>query len=100
MYIHTYMYIHMYTGNYTTVRSDLLTLVCVTLYEGGFEWYVDPIPDLELWVRWTQAGCFSGLMHEQGAFESPAMVTICRHLVHNHVHMYCSIGSYLIMIVY
>jgi alpha-glucosidase (family GH31 glycosyl hydrolase) len=33
---------------------------------GGFEWYVDRVPDLELWVRWTQAGCFSGLMHEQG----------------------------------
>ena len=34
---------------------------------GGFEWYVDNSPpDLELWSRWTEAGCFSGLMHEQG----------------------------------
>lgn len=34
---------------------------------GGFEWYVDSSPpDLELWSRWTEAGCFSGLMHEQG----------------------------------
>ena len=33
---------------------------------GGFEWYVDPVPDLELWSRWTAAGCVSGLMHEQG----------------------------------
>lgn len=33
---------------------------------GGFEWYVDVPPTLELWARWTQAGCFSGLMHEQG----------------------------------
>jgi len=34
---------------------------------GGFEWYVDSTPpDLELWSRWTEAGCFSGLMHEQG----------------------------------
>ena len=39
---------------------------------GGFEWYVDPPPDLELWSRWTQAGCFSGLMHEQGS-RSPVM---------------------------
>ena len=34
---------------------------------GGFEWYVDSTPpDLELWSRWTEVGCFSGLMHEQG----------------------------------
>ena len=34
---------------------------------GGFEWYVDSSPpDLELWSRWTEAGCFSGLMREQG----------------------------------
>lgn len=34
---------------------------------GGFEWYVDSSPpDLELWSRWTETGCFSGLMHEQG----------------------------------
>jgi len=34
---------------------------------GGFEWYVDSTPpDLELWSRWAEAGCFSGLMHEQG----------------------------------
>ena len=37
-----------------------------TLVPGGFEWYVDPPPDLELWARWTAAGCVSGLMHEQG----------------------------------
>ena len=33
---------------------------------GGFEWYVDPVPDLELWARWTAVGSVSGLMHEQG----------------------------------
>ena len=27
---------------------------------------MDPVPDLELWSRWTAAGCVSGLMHEQG----------------------------------
>ena len=36
------------------------------VYIGGFEWYVDPVPDLELWSRWTAAGAVSGLMHEQG----------------------------------
>nr|XP_039261954.1 sulfoquinovosidase-like [Styela clava] len=34
---------------------------------GGFAWYVDPPPTMELWARWTQLGCFSGLMHEQGS---------------------------------
>ncbi len=33
---------------------------------GGFEWYVQPPPDLELWARWTAAGAVSGIMHEQG----------------------------------
>ena len=27
---------------------------------------MDPVPDLELWSRWTAAGSVSGLMHEQG----------------------------------
>ena len=27
---------------------------------------MDPVPDLELWSRWTAAGAVSGLMHEQG----------------------------------
>ena len=36
------------------------------MHTGGFEWYVDPVPDLELWSRWTAAGAVSGLMHEQG----------------------------------
>ncbi|ESO82638.1 hypothetical protein LOTGIDRAFT_155652 [Lottia gigantea] len=33
---------------------------------GGFEWYTGPSADEELWVRWSQLGCFSGYMHEQG----------------------------------
>lgn len=33
---------------------------------GGFEWLVIEPPSMELWARWTQLGCFSGLMHEQG----------------------------------
>ncbi|XP_046572431.1 sulfoquinovosidase-like [Haliotis rubra] len=33
---------------------------------GGYEWYTNRAPSLELWVRWTQLGAFSGLMHEQG----------------------------------
>ena len=33
---------------------------------GGFEWYVDPVPDLELWARWTAVGSVSGQMHEEG----------------------------------
>eukprot|EP00731_Ephydatia_muelleri_P030244 Em0021g767a len=32
----------------------------------GFEWYVDPVPDLELWARWTAVGSVSGQMHEEG----------------------------------
>ena len=27
---------------------------------------MEPVPDLELWSRWTAAGAVSGLMHEQG----------------------------------
>ena len=38
----------------------------IIMHAGGFEWYVDPVPDLELWSRWTAAGAVSGLMHEQG----------------------------------
>ena len=34
---------------------------------GGFEWYLDEPPTLELWVRWTQLGAFSGLMQEEGS---------------------------------
>lgn len=47
---------------------------------GGFEWYVDSSPpDLELWSRWTEAGCFSGLMHEQGlaVIKSSSIVDSC-----------------------
>ena len=36
------------------------------VHTGGFEWYVDPVPDLELWARWTAAGSVSGLMQEEG----------------------------------
>ena len=46
--------------------SPQVAVLCVSLNAGGFEWYVDVPPTLELWARWTQAGCFSGLMHEQG----------------------------------
>ena len=53
---YTYAYMHdMYTH---------ITVSC--MHPGGFEWYVDPVPDLELWSRWTAAGAVSGLMHEQG----------------------------------
>ena len=48
------------------IRTYICPVHVYVLYIGGFEWYVDRVPDLELWVRWTQAGCFSGLMHEQG----------------------------------
>lgn len=50
---------------------------------GGFEWYVDSSPpDLELWSRWTEAGCFSGLMHEQGiANQFSYIVIIFKNLV-------------------
>ena len=45
---------------------------CLSIWHtGGFEWYVDVPPTLELWARWTQAGCFSGLMHEQGRLGAP-----------------------------
>lgn len=43
-------------------------------HTGGFEWYVDVPPTLELWARWTQAGCFSGLMHEQGRLGGPGLL--------------------------
>ena len=46
--------------------SELSCQLCSFFNAGGFEWYVDVPPTLELWARWTQAGCFSGLMHEQG----------------------------------
>ncbi|XP_050396411.1 uncharacterized protein LOC126814968 [Patella vulgata] len=39
---------------------------------GGFEWYTGASADEELWVRWTQLGCFSGYMHEQGRFTTNA----------------------------
>ncbi len=32
---------------------------------GGFAWYIQPPPSEELWIRWTQVGCFSGLMRDQ-----------------------------------
>lgn len=32
---------------------------------GGFAWYVQPPPSQELWIRWTQLGCFSGIMRDQ-----------------------------------
>ena len=45
---------------------------------GGFEWYVDSSPpDLELWSRWTETGCFSGLMHEQGLVTDLKLVHYC-----------------------
>ena len=44
----------------------MLVVLHLFFNTGGFEWYVDVPPTLELWARWTQAGCFSGLMHEQG----------------------------------
>jgi alpha-glucosidase (family GH31 glycosyl hydrolase) len=32
---------------------------------GGFTWYMHPPPDKELLMRWTQLGCFSGIMRDQ-----------------------------------
>ena len=32
---------------------------------------MDPVPDLELWARWTAVGSVSGLMHEQGGGKGP-----------------------------
>ena len=48
------------------ISLSVLITTWPCLIPGGFEWYVDPPPDLELWARWTAAGCVSGLMHEQG----------------------------------
>ena len=51
--------------------------VCAYVCAGGFEWYTaGAAPGLELWVRWTQLGAFSGLMHEQGMLEHD--VTLAR----------------------
>ena len=33
---------------------------------GGFECDTGPCAGVELWIRWTQVGCFSSFMHEQG----------------------------------
>ncbi len=55
---------------------------------GGFEWYQTPPPSEELLIRWTEVGCFSGIMRDQTGglglgkrtqiFDFPAAIRVWR----------------------